>query len=249
MRDIEDYQAKYLENESYEEFQVKHRKQCVLPMIKQYNAKRLLEIGVGMDPIFNYLESFDDYTVVEPGNQFAEVARNFARQHSCSGDINIIEDYFEKVAHKLNSGFDFVMCIGLLHELSNQKEVVEAIVKVCDENTIVHINVPNANSLHRILAVRVGLINSVYEKSDLQIRLQQHNIFSMEILTELVESCGLRVIEHGTISLKPFSHAQMLELIEKGILSVETLDALANMTDLFPNYGSEMYINAILKTG
>ena len=62
-----------------------------------------------------------------------------------------------------------------------------------------HANVPNAKSFHRLWAVEAGLIKSEYEKSAMQIRLQQSHTFDLESLQRLVQQAGFAVEESGSL--------------------------------------------------
>jgi hypothetical protein len=43
---------------------------------------------------------------------------------------------------------------------------------LCSANTLVHVNVPNAKSMHRLLALEMGLIDTLYAPSELQKNIQ-----------------------------------------------------------------------------
>ena len=51
-----------------------------------------------------------------------------------------------------------------MHEINDPLELVQALYEVADENSIVHVNVPNAFSFHRLLGVEAGIIKDVKEK-------------------------------------------------------------------------------------
>ncbi len=46
----------------------------------------------------------------------------------------------------------FIICSGLLHEVEEPDKMIRDIFRLCGRETIVHINVPNANSIHRLVA-------------------------------------------------------------------------------------------------
>ena len=53
MRDIHDYEIKYKE-EPCETYQVKYRRKKVLELLKKNENKYILEIGCGLEPIFQF---------------------------------------------------------------------------------------------------------------------------------------------------------------------------------------------------
>ena len=65
----------------------------------------------------------------------------------------------------------------------------------------------------------------------------------MNQLKELAVAVGFTVIEEGTISFKPFTHAQMQALLDKNIIDEVIIDALSEMVEYCPGLGSEMFVN------
>ena len=60
-----------------------------------------------------------------------------------------------------------------------------------------HVNVPNAHSLHRLLAVEIGLIEDPFELSSTQKQMQQHSTFGLDSLAELLCQQGFEVQSSG----------------------------------------------------
>lgn len=114
------------------------------------------------------------------------------------------------------------------------------------DETIVHINVPNANSFHRVLAKGMGLMDDVHDFSDRNLQMQQHKVFDMESLKAEVENAGFTVCDCGSYFVKPFTHSQMYRMMEEGIIDEKTLDGLYAISGGFNEYGSEIYVNVKL---
>nr|WP_287990742.1 methyltransferase domain-containing protein [Ruminococcus sp.] len=138
---------------------------------------------------------------------------------------------------------DFILCSSLLHELEDPEKMLHDIYEIANEKTVVHINVPNAYSMHRLLARESGLIDDVKAFSERNKLLQQNNVFDMEMLITMVERCGFRVIESGSYFMKPFTHWQMQKMLDEGIIDTHILDGLYGMSKFFDEYGSEIYVN------
>jgi 2-polyprenyl-3-methyl-5-hydroxy-6-metoxy-1,4-benzoquinol methylase len=147
------------------------------------------------------------------------------------------EDIFE------NERFDFILVSSLLHEIPNQIEFFKTLKNISTADTVTHINVPNAKSFHRLLAVEMGLIDSVYEMSSSNIQFQQHEVFDLARLRELVENNGFDVIDSGSYSFKPFTHSQMQNMINNDSISEQMLDGFFNMENYLEDIGSEIYVN------
>ena len=155
----------------------------------------------------------------------------------------MIEATLEAAAPALGEDFDLVVVSALLHEVIDCAALLDAVRSVCSPETIVHLNVPNARSFHRLLAVEMGLIETPTELSAAQIALQQHRTFTQGSLAALAEAHGFRVIDQGGYFVKPFTHAQMQALQADGFLTPQMLEGLWGMARRMPDLGSEIFVN------
>ena len=245
MRNINYYEKEYIK-EDFEQYQVMYRRKNILEILKQYDTSSVLEIGCGMSPLFKYLkygEDFGSYTIVEPGERFYSNAKNMAGDNK---HIKIYKGFIEELAGNISSNFSFIICSGLLHEVANPELLLKSIAILCNKDTVIHINVPNAESFHRILAKEIGLIENVYCLSDRNKLLQQNNIYNMELLNDIVKQAGFLVISQGSYFIKPFTHKQMFSMIKQEIINEDILDGLYEMSKYMPGYGSEIYVNCKL---
>lgn len=238
MRDINDYSMKYA-IPGFENYQVKYRRKMIMEQVEHYNPKRILEIGCGCEPLFKYVHDIS-FTVVEPSNEFYENAVKLAQKEE---NIVCIKGLFEDVADKLDDCYDMIICSGLLHEVEEPIKLLCSIESVCNDNTVVHINVPNADSMHRLLALESGIITNTHDMSEQNKTFQQNNVFDLESLKQLVEKSQLNVIEQGSYFVKPFTHAQMYEMIKQDIINEDILEGLYNIGRYMPHLGSEIYVN------
>lgn len=247
MRDIDLYTKEY-DGLPFEAIQVEYRRKKVLEQVMKYKHDCMLEVGCGLEPLFAFLNDFDEMTIVEPSSEFVNKAKEllFEKFSDANFSVDIIQGFLEeKCADIRNKQYDMIIVSSLLHELENPKNVLDATYELCTKDTIVHINVPNAKSLHRYLAFEMGLIESVYEKSAQQTRLNQHSTFDMEALITLLEECGFSVIEKGSYFPKLFTHGQMQKLVDEKIINREMLDGMYKMSKYLGNYGSEIYVDVV----
>lgn len=243
MRNIEDYTKSYL-IENFEDYQVKYRKKKIIEILQKYKPQNILEIGCGMSPMFmDYSLKTVKYTIIEPSEYFYGNARKLSE--SCEG-VNCIHEFFginEASTDRLGNQFDFIICSSLLHEIENTDEMIRDIVRCCNNHTVVHINVPNAYSMHRLLAQESSIISDIHDFSMRNYQLQQNRVYDLKTLKETVTRNGLAVIEEGSYFIKPFSHSQMYELLKKGVIDEKTLDGFYKMERWMPEYGSEIFVN------
>ncbi|UZE97554.1 class I SAM-dependent methyltransferase [Alkalimarinus alittae] len=244
MRDINIYQDEY-KNNPFEEHLIFYRHRKTLEFLRKHHAKNILEIGCGLRPLYEYYTDFDSLVIVEPSEDFcAEVKR------LKPANVILMEGVFDgALVEKLKEKFDFIVISSLLHELDNPAELVKAAISVASPETFFHINVPNAKSFHRLLALKMGLISSLYEKSERQHRYQQNTTFDLDSLTKLLKECGLIIESKGSIFIKPFTHQQMQALLDKEVFSSDLLEGLDALVSEFPDNGAEIFVNGRINEG
>lgn len=243
MRNLNEYIEKY-NHEGFEDYQVIYRRKKVLETIQNYNPKCILEIGCGMEPLFKYLSSdTEKYVLVEPGGVFYENACKEAKKVS-GLEIICHNKYLSDYAKHSNCDFDMIICASLLHELEDLDFFLDDILKICSEKTVVHFNVPNALSMHREIALCMGMINDKKELSDRNKDFQQKRVFDIAGLTDLLKK-KFDIIDYGTFFVKPFTHQQMHKMIKNNIINEEILDGLYNLSKIkqYMDIGSEIYCN------
>jgi SAM-dependent methyltransferase len=237
-RDLLDYSKNYLG--PFEQIQVQYRRKKVLEILDKYKPQSILEVGCGRDSIVNYIESeiYETFCIVEPISEFLKVAIS-----QKSNKIHSFNDCIENVKELKNYHFDFIIISGLLHEVIEPLKILRGIFEISYSDTVVHVNVPNANSIHRLLAKEMGIIDSIYQFSDMQKIMQQHYTFDFESLKKLCSDAGFQCIEQGSLLIKPFTHLQMQKLLDLEVVDQKVIDGFYNLTNYFPENGSEIYLN------
>lgn len=247
MRDLTDYTSSYLQ-ENFEDYLTVYRKKHLLERIENYKAARIMEIGCGTEPLFQYLDNvgynYQKFIEVEPGDVFFNIA---AKAASGNNRVECYKMLFSASEVLKVYNYDLVICSCLLHEVEDPQWFLKEMTKVCDEKTIVHVNTPNAYSLHRIIAKEMGLIEDVHSFSERNIQYQQHTVFDIDSLKELARGCGYEVIAEGSYFVKPFAHSQMFSMMKNGIIDEKVLDGLYNLARYIPGYGTEIYVELKLK--
>jgi SAM-dependent methyltransferase len=235
---LELYRNNYIDL-PFENFLREYRKRNILEKLKKYPHSRFLEVGCGPEPLFQDFSDYDQMTVVEPCITFCERAVKLAKFNSKILIINnIIENSIEILKQKI---FDFIVIGGFLHETKDPDTVLQAIGKICSGRTVVYSFVPNANSFHRLLALQMGIIKSIYQKSEHDKLFHRQTVFDADTFSKLFINQGFEIIESGSYFIKPFTHYQMGELLKKGIIDKCCLEGLAKMTELLPEMGTELF--------
>lgn len=230
----------------FEPIQIEYRRKLVLKQIHKHMPLTLMEVGCGLRPLFiaDSLDFIHEFIVVEPASLFYKTAKNFA---ATKENVKLFNLGIEELDNTLVGTVDMIIVGCVLHELSDKKKFLSAIKNFCHERTIVHINVPNANSFHRRLAVAMGIIESATEQSKTQKNMQQSNPFyDLGTLHKDLFSFGFQPMDSGGVFLKPFTHGQMQSLVDSGFMVPAMLDGLDQLGILMPEYASEIWCNYCL---
>ncbi len=237
-RDLSAYTADYLAL-PFEPIQAAYRRRRVLTEVAKVQPARLLEVGCGASPLFTDLPGVA-CTVVEPAPAFVQGARALAE--GLDG-VRVIQGYLEQLREPAGE-YDMIVVSCLLHEVPDPQALLGTVHRLCAPDTVVHVNVPNARSLHRLLAVAMGLIPHVYVPSATQQLMQQRATpYDRDALAEALTRAGFSVIEEGSLFIKPFAHPQMQGLVDQGFLTASMLDGLDRLCEAMPAFGSEIWMN------
>lgn len=243
MRNIKDYTEKYA-GEPFEATMVEIRKKKVMAQCNKYSHENILEIGCGMNPYFLDFKDYRNMVIVEPGGVFAENARKLGKEKG--KNISVISGFLEEQVEevkKLNIGFDFIILSSVLHELDDPGKMLKAVYELCGDNTVVHVNVPNANSVHRLIAIEAGLISDVHEQSSQMQKMQRRRTYDMDMLKEEMDKAGFKVVDSGSYFVKPFTHLQMQQCLDQKIFDARVLLGLENLVKYMPEYGAGIYVD------
>ena len=194
MRIAEDYENNY-SSLPFENILQKYRKRNIKKYFSKYPHQNILEIGCGSDPFFNEVSDFTRFVAVEPGSSFYKKTKKQAGSNPKVYTINgFIEDVY---ADLKDEKFDFIIIGGFIHEISNPEKVLAAVRKLCLDHTIVYNFAPNAKSLHRLLACEMGLIESIYQKSEHDKMFNRQTVFDLDLFNELMKKNEFKTLESG----------------------------------------------------
>ena len=239
---IDEYGKQFYEDYKNGDFEVtltKYRKKFICEILKKYDTRNMLEIGCGMEPMNLVYDNYDRYTVIEPAKILYESAVEL-----CEGNnrVTIINDFVENLSDVLvKQRFDFIMCVGLIHEVDNPELLIETINKISSERTTVLFTTNNPESFHILLGLEMGVIKDICSVSDKAKTFQRGRLWSRTQVEGLLKRYGFSVLDTGSYFIKPFTHSQMKKMMEAEILNSSMLDGLYKMVKYMPNVGAENY--------
>lgn len=246
-RDIEEYAKAYSASYDFESEQVRFRRAAVVKGLLSRRPARVLEVGCGLDPLLpHYLAAggggIARWLVVEPAPSFCASARALADQYP---EMVVTQGFLEAEAARIRAHhghFDMVVCSGLLHEVPDPMAVLAAVRGLMAADSLLHVNVPSATSLHRRLARAMGLIADLQQMSERNVLLQQSRVYTLEGLCSDLQAAGLSPVHHGGILLKPFTSQQMVTVL--ALLPDQLLEGLGVLGAEIPELASEIFVEA-----
>lgn len=242
---INQYQENYLNQYGFEAQMVKYRRKLVIERLNAIKPRSVVEVGCGSELLYqHYFQmagSVDQWIIVEPGSEFYGIATK-------SGLPNLvaIQGFFEEAIPQIKARLptppDMIIISGVLHEVTSPRELLSAAQSIMGEQSVLHVNVPNATSFHRMLAKSMGLIDDVKVLSTRNLELLQQRVYDAASLRLDIEATGLAVVNEGGYLVKPFTHAQMQTISPQ--LGEAVLDGLYKLGKDHPELASEIYLEA-----
>lgn len=248
-RPIEVYESAYLSDYGFESVMVHYRRKLLLERLSSCRPNIVVEIGCGSELLYKHWQILgggaDAWLIVEPSERFATLARE-----SSLPNLQVIQSFFEYSIEQVQSLLprepDLVICSGLMHEVPSPHGLTAAMRAVMGPQTRLHINVPNSDSMHRHLALSMGLIANTQTLSERNRNLMQARVYDLAALKWELASAGLRVLNEGGYFIKPFTHEQMQRIQPK--LGKEVMDGLFELGKQFPALASEIWVEAMVDT-
>jgi len=229
---------------SLEEFLDGLRRKHIIQAILKYKAMNILEIGCGPTPIFSFLDKFKNYVIVEKSKVFSENALRLSKKYS-QGKIAILNGKLEDVKDRIpRLKYDVIIISSVLHEVENSDEIISILRAFCEPTTIVVAIVPNADSIHRLLAVESNLIKSKYDDSDTDKIYNRRVHYDRKTFRLLFLRNGYDVINIYTFFIKFLSNAQLEAILNQGILNYDVLYGFEKLSSYLPYYGAEIFLEA-----
>lgn len=99
----------------------------------------------------------------------------------------------------------------------------------------IHVVVPNAHSLHRLVGVQMGMLPAPNAFSERDRKYGHRRVYDMDLLRAHLTEAGWRVEQVRGVFLKPLSNAQMIEF------QPELLHAFYEVGKELPRYCAELY--------
>jgi len=177
-------------------------------VIPSKGGRSALEIGCGKRLWTKVLcDRYDIVDVVDASRDLLKQAtlENINHRAKLTTHAVLVEDFRPAIGQQ----WQHIYMTFLLEHVLDPVAVLKQIKGCLSEDGRLFLATPNANSVHRILAVRMGLIESVDELSDNDKRVGHRRVYTLELLRSQCIEAGLRIVKEEHIGLKVVSLKQM----------------------------------------
>ena len=139
------------------------------------------------------------------------------------------------------TGWNTITLVNVLEHVEEPVEVLSRVRSWLSAKGKAIIQVPNARGFNRMLGVQMGLIDSLYQMSEVDYSVGHRRFYTCDSLSTHCEMAGLQVIAEGGLLFKPFSNRQMA-LIEQWDNAEAIFEGLHRLAKEFPEHSSPLYV-------
>jgi 2-polyprenyl-3-methyl-5-hydroxy-6-metoxy-1,4-benzoquinol methylase len=187
-----------------------------------------LELGPAEGEMTQFLvDDFESLTVVEGAAQLlAQIPEH--------PNLTKIHSLFEEFTPERQ--FNTIILEHILEHVESPVPLLMMVKGWLRPGGQILIGVPNANSIHRLVAVKMGLLGHARELNARDHGLGHRRVYTHETLRGDLDDAGLHVIEMGGVFLKPLSNKQIQDSWTE-----EMIEGFYGLGKDFPEHAAEIY--------
>jgi 2-polyprenyl-3-methyl-5-hydroxy-6-metoxy-1,4-benzoquinol methylase len=135
--------------------------------------------------------------------------------------------------------YDFILMDHILEHVADPVPVLKKVKTFLKEDGVFIVGVPNAKSFHRLAAVKMGYLKSIYELNQRDHELGHYRVYDFDSLERDVKAAGFNVREKTGVFFKPLSNKQIQENWNQ-----DMIEGFYQLGFDFPDHTAEIYIIA-----
>lgn len=184
---------------------------------------QVLEMGVGVDQYTEkIIKKFGHSSVVEISELL--VSKIKARYgEKVTPYLSAFEDFNPSMK------FDSILATNVLEHVKDRIGLLINVKNWLNESGELIITVPNAESIHRLMGVELGILKSIYSLSESDLRIGHRVVYDKGNLELDIIAAGYKIVSTHNTYLKMLSNSQMSEFTD------QQLEALFSITEKIKN--------------
>lgn len=188
---------------------------------KYFIGYKVLELGSADGKTTNLLiNDFNKVTAVD-GSQ---IAINRLKEQINSNKLETIIGFFEEIV--LSECYDTIVMGHILEHVEDPVFILNKFKEYLNNLGRIIVTVPNAKSIHRIAGVNLGLLKSIYDLNETDLRIGHKRIYDYERLKKDIEQAKLNIVARDAYWLKFLSNKQIEEQWDEKL--IETYMEMGN---------------------
>jgi len=191
-------------------------------------GSRGLELGPAEGEMTQFLISdFEQLTIVEgAADLLAQIP-----EHANLIKVHALFDEFQPT-----QPFDSIILEHILEHVDDPVSLLIRVKNWLSTDGRLFLGVPNGNSIHRLVAVKMGLLDHPCQLNSRDHALGHRRVYTPDTFRFDIEKSGLSVIEMGGVYFKPLSNGQIQDH-----WSEEMIRGFYELGKDFPEYAAEIY--------
>jgi trans-aconitate methyltransferase len=178
------------------------------------------------------LNDFDELDVVEG-------AHDLLNQIPSHQKLKKYHSLFEEFTPERK--YHTIIMNHVLEHIEKPVRLLEKLSTWLTDAGVLLVGVPNAKSLHRMVAVQMGLLKSEYELNSRDHELGHYRVYDMDTLKSHLITAGFTIQETGGVFLKPLSNSQIEKNWNEGMI-----EGFYKIGKMFPKNCAEIFAIATI---
>lgn len=201
------------------------RYQSIKPFFK---GRYALELGPADGQMTQFLlDDFEMLTVVDGSQELLNIIPD-------GNKLKKVHCLFEEFDPEVK--FDVIIMEHILEHVDNPIELLRRVSGWLSDFGRIIVGVPNGNSIHRLVAVKMGLLSSPCELNERDHKLGHRRVYVRETLECDLFEAGLEVETIGGVYFKPLSNAQIEANWDESMIN-----GFYELGKDFPDLAAELY--------
>lgn len=194
-----------------------------------FKGEKALELGSADGQMTKYLvNDFEHLVSVDGSKELLDLIpdyNNHTKVHS------LFEEYMP------DEKFDTIIMEHILEHIDSPVDLLLRVKEWLSSDGIIIIGVPNALSIHRLVAVKMGLLTSPFELNERDHSLGHQRVYCWDTLTDDINKAQLNIKYRGGVFFKPLSNGQIEEHWNENMR-----DGFYELGKDFPENAAEIYV-------